>query len=125
MMPGSVRYAREFTDKRRVSSGAKDDEPSLRYRKHADAYGGHGRPPVCRWLRARSRQMAWAIAGRLVLPVPRHRRGYRSEMDCSGWSATFRGQRGRSVVVAGDEQSPAIHALAHAMNRRLAMSERR
>ncbi|MEP7220930.1 MAG: TAT-variant-translocated molybdopterin oxidoreductase, partial [Bacteroidota bacterium] len=115
-MPGSLRYAREFADGRRVSSGVKkmnrlymvETTPTV-----TGAMADHRRA-----LRpAELENFAWSLAAALgVAPA-----GTAAATD--GMIATIakelQANRGKGIVVAGDEQPPAVHALAHAMNQSL------
>ncbi|MEO5930451.1 MAG: TAT-variant-translocated molybdopterin oxidoreductase, partial [Candidatus Kapaibacterium sp.] len=115
-MPGSLRYAREFADGRRVSSGVKkmnrlymvETTPTV-----TGAMADHRRA-----LRpAELENFAWSLAAALgVAPA-----GTAAATD--GMIATIakelQANRGKGIVVAGDEQAPAVHALAHAMNQAL------
>ena len=113
--PGSLRYAHDFASRRRPEH-ARPHEPALRAREHADpdrrprrsssaAAGERGRirdAPDRR--RRRRRRRAGRGAARRRREVGRRRR--------EGSAA----HRGASLVVAGEGQPPAVHALAHAMN---------
>ena len=46
----------------------------------------------------------------------RRRLGAHADVDHGAWSAICSAHRGRSLVIAGEQQPPIVHALAHAMN---------
>ncbi len=116
-MPGSVRYARDYADKRRVSDGstqmnrlyAIESTPTI-----TGAKADHR-------LRLRASQIqavAYAIAAELNVE------GISSVTlppDLSSdWLQALvrdlRANQGASIVLAGDGQPPVVHALAHAIN---------
>ncbi|MCS6926552.1 MAG: 4Fe-4S dicluster domain-containing protein, partial [Candidatus Binatia bacterium] len=116
--PGSVRYARDFTARRRVQPDratmnrlyVAESSPSL-----AGAMADHRLP-----LRPQEIEtLAWVLAQRLgVLPGPSP--AGQSLARHTAWiEAVVRDlhqHRGASVVVVGDGQSPAVHAVGHALN---------
>src|ERR1700722_11134549 len=118
--PGAIRYARDFARKRRVegpeskmnrlytvestptSTGAMADH---RVRMKASDIEG--------FARALARELGLsAVAGPSVAPSVR-----------SAWipalARDLKQHRGATLVVAGDQQPPIVHALAHAMNQAL------
>ncbi|HVW03003.1 MAG TPA: TAT-variant-translocated molybdopterin oxidoreductase [Planctomycetaceae bacterium] len=118
-IPGSVRYAREFINGRRVVERgpqmnrlyALESTPTL-----TGAMADHRLP-----LRASLMESALrALARKLGLKVdgPDEVEGVPAK-----WLATvaddLRKHAGQSLVFAGDEQAPVVHALAHAINREL------
>jgi len=116
-MPASVRYAREFIDGRRVSAGVDSMNRLYVLESSPTLTGGMADhrlalPP------SRLEEMAWAIAtGVGVSGGPGG-----GDLDQKWIAAVVRdlqAHRGRSLVVAGEHASPAIHALAHAMNEAL------
>jgi molybdopterin-containing oxidoreductase family iron-sulfur binding subunit len=121
MEPGNVRYAREFTDKRRVREGKTtmnrlymvESTPSV-----TGAMADHRlalRPseiPV----------FARAAAARLGLPVdakstPASSASFAPWLDAA--ARDLEKHLGAGLVVAGNHQPPIVHALAHAMNHTL------
>ncbi len=114
-MPGSVSYAREFTDRRSVLNGQKTMNRLYALESSPTITGSMAdhRLPMSP---SRVENAAWAIAGALGVAGAT---GSTEGIDAKWINALVRdlqGARGRSLVIAGDEQSPAIHALAHAMN---------
>lgn len=114
-LPGSVRYAREFIERRRVDSGQQEmnrlyvveSTPTI-----TGAMADHR-------LAARAADVehfARAIAAGLgVAAAPA-----RSDPGHAEWIAAvvrdLQSSRGSSIVLAGEAQPPVVHALAHAMN---------
>jgi molybdopterin-containing oxidoreductase family iron-sulfur binding subunit len=118
--PGCVRYAREFASRRRVHTGntemsrlyAVESTPSL-----TGAMADHR-------LSLRQSEMdsfAWALAKRLG--VEGEAPAWTPPPDQAKWieavAQDLTRRRGTGLIVPGDEQSPVVHALAHAMNRAL------
>ncbi|HWQ34666.1 MAG TPA: TAT-variant-translocated molybdopterin oxidoreductase [Blastocatellia bacterium] len=116
--PGSLRYAREFARRRRVST-----EQPLMNRLYViestpnstGAVADHRLP-----LRpAEIENFVRAVAAALGVPSA----GAAARPDNQEWfSALVRdlqNHRGRSLIIVGDEQPPFIHALAHAINQTL------
>ncbi|MBS1912211.1 MAG: TAT-variant-translocated molybdopterin oxidoreductase [Bacteroidetes bacterium] len=119
-MPGSVRYSRDFSTMRRTAGEVKgmnrlyalESSPSV-----TGAVADH-RAALAP---AAVEQAAWAVGAALGVPGV-SAQGSSPAVDALGkaWIPSLvkdlQAHRGRCVVVAGDEQSPAVHALAHAMN---------
>jgi molybdopterin-containing oxidoreductase family iron-sulfur binding subunit len=114
--PASLRYVRQFTDGRRVAAGVKEmnrlyvAEPTLSVTggmaEHHAAVKGSEVEELARALarqlegkdaEAGHAQMAWVAAA----------------------AGDLQANRGASLVLAGDDQAPLVHALAHAMNETL------
>ena len=114
---GSLRYARDFAAGRRVSSGgdaamnrlyAIESAPSI-----TGAMADHRLAVRPSQVAALARELARRL-GLDVAPAPG------AAPAPSGWldalARDLQANRGASIVVAGDEQPPEVHALAHAMN---------
>ncbi|MDQ3855422.1 MAG: 4Fe-4S dicluster domain-containing protein, partial [Chloroflexota bacterium] len=117
-MPGHVQYGREFARRRRprtegsemnrfymaestpTNTGAKADH---RLRMRASEVEGFAR----------------LVASRLGIGVQTGGRSPVPEATVNALVADLRAARGRSLVIAGPNQPPAVHALAHAMNQTL------
>ena len=118
--PGAVRYAREFASRRRAETPATalnrlyavEATPTL-----TGAMADHRLVVRPDELEAFAR----GLAGRLGIDVGGH--AWRPTPEQAKWvdalARDLTAHRGASLVVAGDEQSPAVHLLAHAMNRAL------
>jgi MoCo/4Fe-4S cofactor protein with predicted Tat translocation signal len=114
--PANVRYAREFAGKRRVRQGigmnrlyAIEATPSV-----TGAMADHRlalRP-------SEIPNFAGAIAAKLGLPVHSTTDSQRS-LWIDALVRDLQKHRGASVVIAGDQEPPGVHALAHAMNQAL------
>ncbi|MBI4525550.1 MAG: TAT-variant-translocated molybdopterin oxidoreductase, partial [Deltaproteobacteria bacterium] len=115
--PGSLRYARDFARKRRVRKDKTDMNrlyvieatPSV-----TGAMADHRFP-----LRpSEIPKVAALIAIKSGLSLP-----LASEAQGPRWLDALAGDlerhRGRSIVLAGEQQPPAVHAIAHAMNQAL------
>jgi molybdopterin-containing oxidoreductase family iron-sulfur binding subunit len=116
--PRAVRYAREFADRRRISgpqSGMNrlyvvESTPS-----NTGAMADHRLPVRCREIDGFARALAAALgvggaSGTAAAP---------EGVPAKWLEALVRDlqkHRGASLIVAGDSQPPAVHALAHAMN---------
>jgi molybdopterin-containing oxidoreductase family iron-sulfur binding subunit len=127
-LPGSVRYARDFTEKRRVQDGhtemnrlyVVENTPSL-----TGAMADHRLPLRASEIEHFARTLAAALgvsgvrslefgvspAANPQPPVP--------EKWIAALVRDLQQHRSASLVIAGDQQSPVVHALAHAMNHAL------
>jgi molybdopterin-containing oxidoreductase family iron-sulfur binding subunit len=117
--PGHLAYARQFTDRRRVSDGkteisrfyAVESSPTL-----TGANADH---------RLRVRPSHVEVVARAVAQGAGVAAGQGSGLDAAAtaWIASavkdLQAAKGKSIVVAGDSQSPAVHALALAINQAL------
>ena len=115
--PGSVRYARDFTDKRRVRQGkigmnrlyAIEATPSV-----TGSMADHRIP-----LRpSEIPNFAGAIAAKIGLAGQSSTDAQRAKW-IDALVRDLQKHRGSSLVVAGGQQPPGVHALAHAMNQAL------
>ena len=121
--PGSVRYSRDFAGRRRIM----DDQQSMS-RVYAvestptltGAKADHRLPLRAADIEGFARQLAGAVgaSGAAVPSVPGPGTG-----DTAKWVSAIakdlQAHRGRSVIVAGDYQPDAVHAIARAMNQAL------
>ncbi len=116
--PGNVRYARDFSDRRRVKAGS-GRMNRLYVIESAPTQTGavadhHLRVPSSQ-VEAFARTIAsrLGVPGMTVVPPPR---GSRDDAWLSAVVHDLQGHRGSSVVLAGPHQPAEVHALAHAMN---------
>jgi MoCo/4Fe-4S cofactor protein with predicted Tat translocation signal len=135
-MPGSVRYAREFIDRRRVVGNGEADQseseqaggtPDLRMsRLYAiestpglvGAMADHRLPLAP----SEIEPLARAIADRSGVRLPQGGADMPANVTGKWLDAVvsdLRDQAGRSIVIAGEGQPPVVHALVHAINREL------
>jgi molybdopterin-containing oxidoreductase family iron-sulfur binding subunit len=120
--PGSVRYSREFSDRRRVLDDRKEmnrlyaveSTPTL-----TGAKADHRLPIAASDIESFARQLAAAVATENA-PAPPSSAG---PLDVGRWIAAIakdlRAHRGRSVVLAGDYQPAAVHVLVRSINETL------
>ncbi len=111
--PGSVRYARDFAGRRNPDSGNMSRMYAVESNPSATGAKADHRLPL---RTAEIEQFVFAAASGSSTP----------QMMSSEQSAFYKAvggdldaHRGASVVIAGDHQSPQVHALAHAWNERL------
>jgi Fe-S-cluster-containing dehydrogenase component len=113
-----VRYARDFVGRRRAAADATamnrlyavESTPAL-----TGAFADHRLS-----LRASEvEKAARSIAGKLGLPVGGGGVGTGADAWIDACVADLQKHRGHSLILAGDNQPPFVHALAHAMNLRL------
>jgi molybdopterin-containing oxidoreductase family iron-sulfur binding subunit len=112
--PGHVRYTREFASRRKLTDGA--DEMNRLYVVEptpsiTGSMADHRLP-------LRSSQIdgfARSLAQELGLNVPEAERAAPAKW-IEAVAQDLLAHRGSSLVVAGDHQPPAVHALAHAVN---------
>jgi molybdopterin-containing oxidoreductase family iron-sulfur binding subunit len=123
-MPGSIRYANDFMQKRRVRANA----VSANQPAHADmnrlyavestatitgAIADHRQPVTP----SQVESFARALASKLGLDVGAAPASPVNWIDAL--VTDLQAHQGTSLIVPGDHQSPAVHALAHAMNEKL------
>jgi MoCo/4Fe-4S cofactor protein with predicted Tat translocation signal len=111
-MPGTLRYARDFATRRRVTEGKKEMNRLYVIETTPTTTGAsadhHWSIRPSEMLKA-----ATAIAARVGV------QGVSAETSTSGLDAIARDLQqhpGASIVIAGREAPPAVHALAHSMN---------
>jgi molybdopterin-containing oxidoreductase family iron-sulfur binding subunit len=115
--PGSVRYARDFANGRRVRK-ANAEMNRLYVAEHAPSPTGavadHRLPVRASQIEAIARAIAGGLEGGAATT---------GAADIDKWIAAvisdLQAHRGRSLVVAGAGQPPAVHAIAHAINQTL------
>ena len=126
--PGSVRYQKDFAARRRVTDERKEmnrlyaieSTPSL-----TGAKADHRLALKAGEIEGFARQLAASVgSGHRAAPGPESRRPdpdrrRRGEVGRRRSPRIFRRTAARSLVVAGDYQPAAVHALAHAMNQAL------
>lgn len=114
-MPGAVRYAREFADGRRVREGSTAMNRLYTVESSYTATGASSdhrlalKPSdVERFARALYAKVSGSGASQLPAGV--------DEAFLNALAEDLQKNTGAAVVIPGDEQSPAVHALAHALN---------
>ncbi|HEV2971466.1 MAG TPA: TAT-variant-translocated molybdopterin oxidoreductase [Pirellulales bacterium] len=121
--PGNLQYVRDFIDRRRVTASASDAKRATMNR----LYVAECTPSITgakadhRWaMRAAEVELfARAVAAKLDPNLKSLAEGMSHPVADAAVEALVRDLRksgAKSVVVAGDRQPPAVHALAHAMN---------
>jgi molybdopterin-containing oxidoreductase family iron-sulfur binding subunit len=115
-MPGSVRYTRDFSAGRRVRGAESGMSRLFVVESTPTNTGGKAdhrlavKPDEVE-LVARAVAVMAGVAGATPVELSEPARAF---VNAAG--ADLASHRGASVVVAGDEQPPAVHALAHAIN---------
>ena len=121
--PGSVRYARDFSDRRRVTNTGSsmnrlyvvESTPSI-----TGAMADHRLPLRAGDVEAFARSVAralgvqWGPAQTGASPIPASPAEWIPAL-----ARDLEAHRGSSLVIAGEGQPPSVHALAHAMNHAL------
>jgi len=117
--PGALRYARDFASRRRVRDG--ETRPTCRLYAvettptNTGLFAEHRLPVRPSQFEAVVRAVAAGVGVGLGAapppPLPAEVARFVNAVV-----ADLNEHRGRSLVIAGDEQSPQLHALAHAMN---------
>jgi molybdopterin-containing oxidoreductase family iron-sulfur binding subunit len=127
-MPGSLRYAREFIDRRRIASEggpAKGSTFKMNRLYAVESSPGLTGAAADHRLALRARDvenLARAVAERLGIAVAEGAQRVVSGVPAAWLEALvsdLQAHRGASLVIAGEGQPAEVHALAHAMNRRL------
>lgn len=117
--PGRVRYARDFADGRRADAPP-DRAPNRLYVVESaptvtGAMADHRLPlptsQVENFARALATELGLTVAAGDATAIP--------AVWVSALARDLQAQRGASLVVAGDQQPPIVHALAHAINEAL------
>jgi molybdopterin-containing oxidoreductase family iron-sulfur binding subunit len=111
-MPGTLRYARDFGARRRVAEG-KNEMNRLYVIETTPTTTGASADHQWSIRPSELLRAATAIASQVGVS------GISADTSTSGLDAIARDlqqHRGRSIVIAGREAPPAVHALAHAMN---------
>lgn len=105
--PGHLRYARDFMSRRRVRKGMTSMNRLYAFESMPTSTGTSAdhRWPV------RSSQME-SIARELSSASP-------SQSHIAAIARDLKANAGSSIVIAGDEQPPVVHAIAHAINQAL------
>jgi len=117
--PGSVRYARDFSNRRRITgveSGMNRLYVVETMPSNTGAMADHRLPlrasEIEVFARALAETLGMKAGGQNALP-----------QAATGWMAPLardlQAHKGSSIVVAGDQQPPLVHALAHGMNQAL------
>jgi MoCo/4Fe-4S cofactor protein with predicted Tat translocation signal len=114
-MPGRVAYARAFAERRDPSSSMNrlyvvEATPSL-----TGAMADHRWPVQSCDVAG----LAWNLADAIGVPVGPVADNRVSAQRMQALAADLLAHRGRSLVLAGESQSPQVHALAHWLNQRL------
>ncbi|MGH9367060.1 MAG: 4Fe-4S dicluster domain-containing protein, partial [Thermoanaerobaculia bacterium] len=108
--PAQPRYVRDFASRRRADNAnrlyAVEATPTL-----TGARADHRRPMAPRQIEAFARAVAAAVGAAPSGPA--------ADPFAEAVAKDLSGHRGAGLVVAGDGQPPAVHALAHAINERL------
>ena len=116
---GKLNYTKGFSQKRRVRS-AEDDMNRVYVAESTPSITGSMADHRLALNTRQIEQLARAVASQLGVSVGEASapEGVPAEW-VSALVEDLQGAQGSSVVVAGDEQSPLVHALAHAMNNAL------
>ena len=115
--PGSVRYARDFTDRRRARAGTKSINRMYMVESTPTITGvmADHRLPVSGSM---VQTIAQALAAKIGAPGVSAPAGLSQPQQ--KWvdvcAADLQAARGRAVVIAGGHQSAEVHVLAHAIN---------
>ena len=114
--PGSLRYARQFAAGRRVR-GSQTDMNRLYVVEPMPTPTGTKADHRLPLRAADVEQFAWSLAAALGADTG-GRKGASNAADkwIGAIARDLQRHRGSSLVIAGEQQSPAVHALAHSMN---------
>jgi MoCo/4Fe-4S cofactor protein with predicted Tat translocation signal len=115
--PGSVRYARDFVGKRRVRQG-KGEMNRLYVIEATPSVTGSMADHRLALRPSEIPNFAAAIAAKIGLSVQSTTAAQRSQW-IEALVRDLQKHRGAGIIVAGDQQPPVVHALAHAMNQAL------
>ena len=119
--PGHVRYAHDFASRRTTGRSFFDSQPALRRREHdhqhrRDRRSSQGDTALRTWKRLRANwRRSVGVAGASGRSREQNPRG----VDAKRWRRILPRIAAASLVIAGEEQPPIVHVLAHAMNEAL------
>jgi MoCo/4Fe-4S cofactor protein with predicted Tat translocation signal len=123
--PGNLRYAREFTAKRRVTHERKEMNRLYAIEStptNTGAMADHRLSVRPSEIEAFTRAIATALGGAGVT-VKMDTGGANNNTAHAQWinavARDLQANQGKSIVIVGEEQPAAVHALAHAMNEAL------
>jgi hypothetical protein len=108
--PGGVRYARDFAAKRVCAAARRPRAVSTR-RDHADFDGREGRSPA-----GAEAVGSGAVSCVRWLRLAAGARGAASPKFFSALVKDLQAAKGKSIVIAGEDQSPEVHAVVHYIN---------
>jgi molybdopterin-containing oxidoreductase family iron-sulfur binding subunit len=114
-MPGSVRYARDFADRRRVR-GLASTMNRLYVIESAPTITGATSDNLLRIRASEIEGYARALAAELGVAGVDAGKTVAPEAWVKEVAADLKSADGKAVVIVGDQQPPAVHALAHAIN---------
>jgi molybdopterin-containing oxidoreductase family iron-sulfur binding subunit len=114
--PGSLRYARDFASRRRPSDGSSDEISRLYSLETTPTNTGFFADNRLGVRPSEFEAIARAIAAGVGAPGGGAAPAGAADAFVREVVDDLTAHKGKSVVIAGDEQSPAVHALAHAMN---------
>ncbi len=109
--PGGVKYARDFASRRHVRGGNKNQSRYYAVESTPTASGSkadHRQPLKPSEILPFLTALKGAISG-----------GSGSSKFMTTLAADLQGAKGRSIVIAGEDQSPEVHATVHAINEAL------
>ncbi len=114
--PGTLRYARQFSEGRRVRTGQMAMNRLYVVEPMLTPTGAKADHRIA--LRAGDiEEFAWALATSLgVANGPKNGENYEIYKWLGPIARDLQANKGASVVIAGAEQPPTVHALAHVMN---------
>ena len=118
--PGSVRYAHDFANRRRVE-GPKTEMNRLYVVESTPSVTGaaadHRLALTPSAVESFTRLLAKGLGLSVAVPEPDNLKAQKKWL--SALIRDLHSHRGRSIVMAGDQQPAIVHALAHAMNQNL------
>ena len=123
--PASLRYAKDFATRRRLAQGATTGGEMNRLYvvestpTNTGVFADHRLSLRPSEMEAFARALSAALGAASAAP-PAGAPAYTAHAEwIAACARDLQAHRGRSIVIAGDEQSPVVHALAHAMNQAL------
>ena len=110
-MPGSLRYTRDYSARRRASAENSNVAPPR-------LYVAESTPSITGGMADHRLRMRAAAVSEFAADVARGSSGAKSA-DARTVAKDLELHRGTSLVIAGEHQPPQVHALAHALNQTL------
>jgi molybdopterin-containing oxidoreductase family iron-sulfur binding subunit len=117
--PGHLRYARDFSDRRRVGKGRPNTMNRLYVVESTPSITGAKADYRAPLKAGHIEGFVRALAPRLGVELPEGGDSTHGVEWFDALVSDLEKNHGRSIILAGDDQPPAVHAIVHALNQKL------